>query len=193
MIYPFVLALVFDTAPPDQNALVLIKQLDHPKYLVRQQATADLIKMKLRAWSTVRRVTPASLETRQRLRQITRVLVEYELDCLEPFPWLDSLWYSTTVKAYTIDDIFAPSDLLNNFAKYRGYLRMASCDGSFPWLRHRLATRLMIRDRLLAGDSILELLPILDEMRRRDVVFLEVYLSQNPVSRNQPLYPKIKK
>jgi hypothetical protein len=164
-------------------ALVLAAAVSGPNYLppertwerllgsevfdVREGATRELIRTgDIRL--IIRLHFSKDCEVRYRARQAYDSVKAGVLNSLEPYPFLDSLWYNPTLNTYSSDH---PNALKLHPYLFRvwGLCEIPDFGG------YRQATRIWFGDLYDEGVPVQLLKPLLWEMRRKDRIYLSTF------------------
>jgi hypothetical protein len=163
------LSLFFSLSSGIDDALVA--RLGAEDWRERETADAALRARGLAALPALRRGRALDdPEIRHRCDALYDAAVDDALVALGPLPMLDALWYDAAPPhpGYRKD---ACPEFQAAYAWFNPYLDRVGRDG-YPYRNYYLATNLAVRDLIEAGVPPELLRPVLEEMRRRDAVFL---------------------
>lgn len=164
-----------DKQQKNTQIVYCINLLGSPDFKSRESAQEKLEKeFGMEAWEFVKAErSNKDLEIARRSTAVFEKLLEKKLDLMEPFPWLDSLYYDVDKKEY--------NNQTEYYKKYHSYIDWSG--EGYPWEKYRRATRTVVSEWLERGEISEEMIRwILKEMKRKDDVFLtEWSKNTNPV------------
>jgi hypothetical protein len=178
-VFPVVLLLapLMDPPPPPAEAgrlAAFVGNLNHPRYVVREQASKRLVEAGGTAKGVLRSAAASGdPETAARAKACLEAVVGVELEALRPFPEIDAAWYSVPDHTYSLP---RPPDM-------SAHLRAVGGGSPFPWDTYFQACENWSREKLTAGTSPRLLRLILAEMHRRDGWFI------SRAGHEEPPYP----
>ena len=168
MVCTTTLLLIFadPVATPAQSQEIAkhVANLEHPRFAIREQAAKELMAKGTLAKPAIRKAMASDQsETSGRASQIMDRIVEMEVNSLHPMPFLDALYYDVSERRYRC--------LTKVYDWCQPYFASTGRDGR-PWHKYRLASEVMVRDRLKDGMSVCLLRRVLAAMHYRDEVFI---------------------
>lgn len=153
---------------------VAVAQLGDDNFSQRECARTYLSK---RGWGvrTALRVgiDGSDAEVSRACRLLYGDALDAECALLEPVPEIDSAWYHAFPRwweSYQVSH-YKREMWPERVEEMEPYLNLVGRD-DYPWANYYTATRLWARSRVEGGERASDLMPLLDEMRARDAVFL---------------------
>ena len=177
---PLVFCLL--AAAPPSEVQRYIAQTGDDSFATRQAASSRLLSFGYAAYPSIKKAadTHPDPEVKRRCRSVADKLRNEHMHQFGTFPFIDSFWYCVKSRCYQKDLVSFPAELQTELQRTTGvtrtelaiYLARAGGGDCAPWLNYRAATRLWVEDMLDRGVSSQLIQRLLDELTRRDNVYL---------------------
>ncbi len=104
--------------------------------------------------------------------------VDIIIDALEPLPEIDSAWYDVESESVFAYNPYKNNEFTRRYERMSPFLDSVGRDRP-PWPNYYTATRLWLKAEITNGANVDELKTLLEEMHKRDRVFLWRYWHRN--------------